>query len=332
MIAKLLWNPEANADTIMNDFLQGYYGAAALAVRMYIDEMREALIKSDKSLSIFDSPNRASESYLAPELMERYKLLFDQAEHLVKDDSEVLERVKAARMPLDFAIMEQAKKNFTGENGVFIKHDDKWIVRPEIRNMVDPFVDLCIRTGVTQIKEWGTTPEAYRSAMYRLFYMGRNEHLAFGKEISLLSPDKKLIPDGAEKLLIDGIRGSHDPEYNWLSFAGKNLDAVIDLGSLQPVRHVECAFYQRAFWLSILPVKVDFLISTDGKKYELAGTVQNTLPIDQWDSFQRDFIVDFKPVEARYVRVVAHTIGKTPESHPGGGQPARMHIDEIVIE
>src|SRR3546814_8830334 len=37
--------------------------------------------------------------------------------------------------------------------------DLKWMVRPEIRSMVDPFVDLCIRTGVTQIKEWGTTPE-----------------------------------------------------------------------------------------------------------------------------------------------------------------------------
>ncbi len=58
----------------------------------------------------------------------------------------------------------------------------------------------------------------------------------------------------------------------------------------------------------------------------------NTLPIDQYDSFQRDFIIDFKPLDARYIRVVAHTIGNTPESHPGAGQPARMHIDEIVVE
>jgi len=332
MIAKLLWNPAANSDTIMNDFLKGYYGAAATPVRTYIDEMREALLKSGKSLGIFDSPNKASESYLTPLLIDRYRFLFDQAEFSVKDDPELLERVKTARMPLDFAIMEQAKKNFSGDNGVFITYDDKWIVRPEIRNMVDPFVDLCIRTGVTQIKEWGTTPEAYRSAMYRLFYMGRNEHLAYGREIHLLSPDTILVPGRAEKILVDGIRGSHDPEYNWLSFPGKNLDAVIDLGKTQKVRHIECAFYQRALWLSIFPSKVDFFISTDGKNFEPAGTVHNTMPIDQWDSFQRDFIVDFKPVEARYVRVVAHTIGKTPESHPGGGQLARMHIDEIVIE
>ena len=63
-----------------------------------------------------------------------------------------------------------------------------------------------------------------------------------------------------------------------------------------------------------------------------SGSVTNSLPIDQYDSFQRDFIVDFEPIDARYVRVVAHNIGNTPESHPGAGQPARLHIDEIVVE
>jgi len=29
---------------------------------------------------------------------------------------------------------------------------------------------------------------------------------------------------------------------------------------------------------------------------------------------------------------VAHSIGNTPGEHPGAGQPARMHIDEIVVE
>ena len=29
LISKLLWNPYDNVDTLMNDFLNGYYGAAA---------------------------------------------------------------------------------------------------------------------------------------------------------------------------------------------------------------------------------------------------------------------------------------------------------------
>lgn len=332
LISKLMWDPNANADTLMNDFLRGYYWKAGTYIRQYIDTMHEALARSDQPLRIFGSPNEAAVSYLTQPLIKRYEQLFNEAESAVADSVEILERVKIARLPLNFAIMEQSKKSFTGENGVFTKTTGQWNVRPEIRSMIDPFVDLCIRQGVTRVKEWSTTPEAYRSAMYRLFFQGRNEHLAFGKKIRFISPDSSLFSPERRGILTDGIRGSHDPEYNWLSFPGSNLDAVIDLEKIQEVSHIECAFYQLAAWLSIVPAKVDFFISSDGKNFEEVGTVNNTLPIDQYDSFQRDFIVDFQPREARYVRVLAHTIGNTPESHPGAGQPARMHIDEIVVE
>jgi hypothetical protein len=332
LLSKLMWNPDENVDTLMNDFLRGYYGAASVYVRKYIDEMREALLASGKQLRIFGSPNEAAESYLTPSLIARYKQLFDEAEKAVAGEPEVLERVRTARLPLDFAIMEQAKKNFTGENGVFVMAGDKWVVRPEIRSLVDPFVDLCIRTGIKQVKEWSTTPEAYRSAMYRLFYQGRNEHLAAGKRLKILSPDTLTLSAERAKLLNDGIRGSHDNSYNWLSFAGKTLDVVIDLEKPTRVQHIECAFYQRALWLSMFPVKVEFLVSDDGVKFELVGVKENTMPIDQWDAFQRDFIADFKPREARYIRVTAHSMGITPGSHPGAGRPPYMHIDEIVVE
>jgi hypothetical protein len=332
LISKLLWDPYVNADSLMNDFLNGYYEAAGKPIRQYIDEMREALISSNQPLRIFGSPNEAATSYLTIPSTDRYRQLFNNAEQLVADKPEVLERVRIARLPLNFAIMEQSKKNYTGDQGVFIKNGERWVVRPEIRSMIDPFVDLCIRQGVTRVKEWSTTPEAYRSAMYRLFYQGRNEHLAFGKKVSFISPDSASIDPGEEKILTDGIRGSHDPEYNWFAFQGRNLDVIIDLEKIQIVQHIECAFYQLAAWLSMVPEKVEFLVSDDGKKFDRVGIVNNTLPIDQYDSYQRDFILDFIPRDARYVRVVAHTIGNTPDSHPGAGQAAWMHIDEIVVE
>lgn len=332
LISKLLWNPYANADSIMNDFLTGYYGQAGQHIRQYIDEMRAALLSSEQPLKIFGSPVEASTSYLTPVLIGRYKQIFDEAEASVTDDPILLERVRIARQPLNFAIMEQAKKNFTGEYGVFVKRDDKWVVRPEIRSMIDPFTDLCLRQGVTRLREWSTTPEAYRSDMYRLFYQGRNEHLAFNKKVQLISPDPADIPEEEILKLTDGIRASNDSKNNWFDFRGKDLDAIIDLGKVEKVQHIECAFYQLAAWLSLVPKRVIYLISEDGKTFNPVGTVENTLPIDQYDSFLRDFIVDFPPVDARYVRVVAHTIGNTPESHPGAGQPAWMHIDEIVVE
>jgi hypothetical protein len=90
LISKLLWDPYANADTIINDFLTGYYGAAGKHIRQYIDEMREALISSNQPLKIFGSPIDASGSYLTPELISRYKKIFDEAELAVAADPKTL--------------------------------------------------------------------------------------------------------------------------------------------------------------------------------------------------------------------------------------------------
>ncbi|RLD60151.1 MAG: DUF4838 domain-containing protein, partial [Bacteroidetes bacterium] len=56
LIAKLLWNPDVNVDSIMNDFLNGYYGNAAPMIRKYIDSMHDALEKSDGGLGIYGFP------------------------------------------------------------------------------------------------------------------------------------------------------------------------------------------------------------------------------------------------------------------------------------
>lgn len=332
LISKLLWNPNENIDTLMNDFLRGYYGNAAEPIRKYIDDMREALLQSGAPLRIFGSPMEAETSYLTPEHLATYNAHFDEAEARVAHDPVLLERVRIARLPLSYAMMEQAKKHFAGERGVFTKVEDSWQVRTDIRALINPFTDLLIRQGVTQVKEWSTSPEEYRAAMYRLFSQGMNEHLAYGKNVTFLSPDTTQLPPTATQMLTDGIRGSHDYAYNWLAFPGRDLEVIIDLEETRDVKRIESAYYQYAFWLRVLPKKVEYFTSSDGKKFENVGTVENTLPIDQYGGQQRDFILEFSPRPARYIKVKAHTIGNTPAWHPGGGRPANMLVDEIVVE
>ena len=332
LISKLLWNPWVNVDSVMNDFLFGYYGAAGTPIRKYIDLMRGELIKGGKPLRIFGSPNEAADTYLTPALIAKYNSLFDEAEKLVADSAEVLERVRIARLPLMYATMEQAKKNFTGENGLFEKVNDKWEAKTNIRNMVDEFTDLCLREGVTQVKEWSTSPEAYRSAMYRLYSQGMNEHLAYGKKVMMISPDTSDISEEKLKMLTDGKRGSHDYDNNWINFAGKDLEVVIDLEKKEVVRKIGSGYYQLGFWLRLLPKNVEYYTSLDGKNFELAGNVANTLPIDQYGGYLREFNIEFVPRDARYIKVHARSIGNTPGWHPGAGRPSHMLIDEIVVE
>ncbi len=332
LISKLLWNPWLNVDSVMNDFLFGYYGAAGGTIRKYIDVMRAELIKGGKPLRIFGSPTEAADTYLAPTLIAKYNSLFDEAEKLVASSAEILERVRIARLPLMYATMEQAKKNFTGEHGLFEKVNGKWEPKTSIRNMVDEFTDLCLREGVTQVKEWSTPPEAYRSAMYRLYAQGMNEHLAYGKKVMMISPDTSDISEEKLKMLTDGKRGSHDYDNNWINFAGKDLEVVIDLGKIETVRKMGSGYYQLGFWLRLLPENVEYYTSMDGKTFELAGNVINTLPIDQYGGYLREFNIEFAPRQARYIKVHAKSMGNTPGWHPGAGRPAHMLIDEIVVE
>ena len=333
MISKLMWNPDANADTVMNDFLRGYYGAAAKPIRSYIDEMKDALLKSGQPLRIFGTPNEASTSYLTPVLMERYHLLFDDAERAVQKDSILLERVKIARQPLVYATLEQAKKNFAGERGIFEKVGNQWRPKLALQQLIDPFTDLCLRQGVSQLKEWSCTPEEYRSAFYKMLSQGMNEHLAYGKKVTFISPAASTLPPTAGAMLTDGFRGAQDYDYNWMSVNGRqNLEFVIDLEYPKPIRRIESSFYQYGFWLKLLPKKVEYYTSNDGQKYELAGTVLNTLPIDQYGGRVRDFISEFSVRNARYVKVIAYTIGNTPDWHPGAGRAANILVDEIVVE
>jgi hypothetical protein len=106
LLAKLLWNPNVNLDLVLDDFLAGYYGAASLPIRKYIDLMHDALSRSSISLTTADSLKRHAQDFLAPDLLDQYEILFDQAERLVANQTELLERVQTARMPLIYAQLE----------------------------------------------------------------------------------------------------------------------------------------------------------------------------------------------------------------------------------
>jgi hypothetical protein len=150
--------------------------------------------------------------------------------------------------------------------------------------------------------------------------------------VNFISPDSSRLPENAGHMLTDGIRGGQDYAFNWLTFAGSDLNVIIDLEEIKQVRRIESAYFQYGYWLRLFPEKVEYFVSEDGKNFEMVGEVKNTLPIDQYGGQQRDFISEFQSRPARYVKVIAYTIGNTPDWHPGAGRPAYMLIDEIVVE
>jgi len=163
LIDKLLWDPDVNLDDVMNDFLTGYYGKASKQMKEYIDILHDNnMEQSGYKLSIFGSPVMEKETFLSDSLIDVYNRLFDEAEKAVADSPEILDRVKTARLPVYYAMLEIAKDEKTGKRGAFIVADAHTkIPNPDIVKILYDFVYQCTRNNVTRVTEWKTTPLEY---------------------------------------------------------------------------------------------------------------------------------------------------------------------------
>lgn len=170
LIDKLLWNPEVNVNAVIDDFLAGYYGKASKQIRQYIDLLHDNnMEQSGYKLSIFGKPAMEKETFLSDSLITVYNALFDQAEKAVSGNPEIRERVKTARLPVYYAMLEIAKEEKTGKRGAFLSATDtSKVPNPAIVAVLYDFVYQCIRNNVTRVTEWKTTPIEYL-ADYKTF-------------------------------------------------------------------------------------------------------------------------------------------------------------------
>ena len=106
LIAKLLWNPEAEVDPIIDDFMYGFYGRAGQHIREYFD-LAQSLVTPDTHFMIWIQPNNPlySEAFV-----KEAGRIFDEAER-VADNPEILARVEMARLPLLFLKCKRTPKD-----------------------------------------------------------------------------------------------------------------------------------------------------------------------------------------------------------------------------
>ncbi|AWV05329.1 DUF4838 domain-containing protein [Burkholderia sp. JP2-270] len=102
LIARLLWTPSANPRTLVREYCDAYYGAAAPAVVRYIDRMHAALRASGDVLAEQTPVGMSMYTY---DFVRQSERDFDAAARAVDGDAVRSARVRQARMPLDFVIL-----------------------------------------------------------------------------------------------------------------------------------------------------------------------------------------------------------------------------------
>jgi hypothetical protein len=187
LLARLLWNPDIDAKAVMNEFLEGYYGKAGPFIRRYIDALEGALKRSGAGLDIYEPPTAHADDYLSAPNVAAYNSLFDKAEAAAAGDAAVLGRVKTARLPLMYAMLEIGKNDLFGPRGFYVEKDGAFSVKPEMVRLLDEFLARSEAAGVKTLNESGLTPEDYYGATTRFIDVHIEGDRAF-------SPDSRRDP------------------------------------------------------------------------------------------------------------------------------------------
>ncbi|WP_080236995.1 glycoside hydrolase family 20 protein [Spirosoma rigui] len=153
---------------------------------------------------------------------------------------------------------------------------------------------------------------------------------ATGKPYTLVSAPTTGRPDRNYSLTNGVVGGMGGYELaNVVSFAN-DINLIIDLGTSQPVEGVRVGFVKYTAKNMCLPRQVEIAVSDDGKTFRPALTTKTNAAEGGKRAIVR-LPFDFPPTTARYVRIIARTVGTVPAGLRNPGKAAQMAVDEIEV-
>ena len=326
LTAKLLWDPELRVDSMMNDFLSGYYGPAGSYIQQYIDHVHTALAQdSSFFLFLYGDPSQGFASFLSADNLLLYNQWFDRAVQSVKDNDDQLRRVEAARLSVDYATLEAIRK---GISPAFdLSNTD------EVQDRLERFRRVTTQHDITMMNEMRFTVEEYLQGYASLLNRASRPNNAKGKSVKLLTQPKKYAGEDPQTLT-DGAFGGSSFYANWLGFEGNDLEAVIDLGSNQKIQALSTAFLQVVNHIVFFPEEVSWSISTDGSNFKPITTDRNPKPLNPQSKINDIWNIRHEGlnVQGRYLKIQAKNKGVAPAWHHGADLPSWIFIDEVGVE
>jgi hypothetical protein len=319
MVAKLMWNPRYDADSLMTVFLEGYYGAGAPYLYRYVKLLEGALMGSGQRLWIYDSPVSHKQGMLKPALMRRYADLFDRAEAAVADDSVRLARVRRTRLSLLYSELDIART-------------DPPMDTAAVARKLALFEQRVAQFNVPSLNERDNAPLEY-AALYRTRYMPRNEpNAAAGATVRFIIPPTGRYAAPGATALTDGLYGGATFGESWIGWEGTDGAFVLDLGEPKTFSEIRTDFlHQLGAWI-LLPLRVDYSVSDDGVAFRKAGAAEHPEDRDRKVKFLELAYQSPQPLTARYIKVEVTGVKVCPHWHYGVGHPCWFFIDEVVVK
>ncbi|MGY8946363.1 MAG: DUF4838 domain-containing protein [Flavobacteriales bacterium] len=334
LMAKLLWNPNLDANMVIKDFTDGYYGPGGVFIAKYIEEIQLQLNDAKPFfLFLYGDPSQAFDTYLSPENLNYYDSLFSKALISVSKQSGYYNRIERARLSIDYAILETYRKNFSKQYPLKYIDNEVTTINPKVLNRLNNFYNVTSKNDITLMNEMGFTVNEYVSNYRNALKLASKNNLASYKKVSLLTNPKKYANEDSQ-VLTDGALGGNSFYSNWLGFEGNDLDAIIDLDSTQLINNLSLNFLQVTNHIVFYPLQVQFEISNDSVSWKNFPIILNKLTLNPKSKVNdiQTFSQVVNNEKARYIRVKAKNIKKAPFWHHGADLPSWIFADELIVE
>lgn len=331
LLARLLWNPDINIDSVKAVFLEGYYGEAAPYMHQYINKLESELIKSGEWLDIYGSPVHHENSFLSAENIDLYNNLFDQAEKAVSKNPEIIQRVKVSRLPVEFATMEIGKNDMFGPRGWYTEQEGKFILKPKMKAILDDFYSTCKLNGVKYLNESALSVDSYYNATLRFIDVQVENNMAFRMKATAVPEPNPKYSRGDIKVITNGVQGADSYKVHWLGWENEDPHITLDLGTMRSFKSISIgSLWDPKSWI-LHPKSLTCMVSADGITWDVAGTYE--VKGDQRkEEVTRNYLFTGDFSNKRYIRYYITGTKKLPSWHPSAGGLSWVFLDEIIVK
>ncbi|MGB2865356.1 MAG: DUF4838 domain-containing protein [Sedimentisphaerales bacterium] len=160
VLARLLWNPTLDGQKLIDEFIAGYYGAAGLHIKDYLQVTHDAVEASGDHLGCF---SQHTAKFLSFETLSKGWERLKAAEDAVRDNPDLRFRVQVAQMPIIYTFimrwdeMRQACQAAGAE----------WPMDESIKAIYEQFMEVAGKNNVTRLNEWQVGFETLEKALER---------------------------------------------------------------------------------------------------------------------------------------------------------------------
>ena len=151
-------------------------------------------------------------------------------------------------------------------------------------------------------------------------------HKAVAHKVIYLTPYNQNYKGDGPFQMVNTIRGSknfHDGQ--WQAWLVNDMELVIDLEKQESVEQVTVGTLESQGSGVNFPTKIKILVSNDGLTYKEVGKITRPYAPNV-SSELKDFKISFEKQDARYIKVIAGNLKKSPK-----GESSWLFVDEILV-